>query len=141
MSQRARALVVEGNAGDADLTTQALETSKLHMDIHVVGDGAAVLDHLLREPPHENASLPDLIVLGLSLPEITRREVLAEVRKHERLRTIPVVILASSNAERGIVQRYELGANCYVTKPLDLGAFQSIAKSIEGFWLTAVQRP
>jgi CheY-like chemotaxis protein len=133
--------MVEDNPGDADLTRDTLESGKLTLDISVAVDGAEALDYLLRRGRYTDANLPDLILLDLNLPKMDGRQVLAEVKKHEELQSIPVVILTSSNAERDVVQSYKLGANCYVTKPVDLTAFQSIVRSIEGFWFTVVKLP
>jgi two-component system, chemotaxis family, response regulator Rcp1 len=141
MIQPIRVLLVEDNPGDADLTLETLSTSKLRVEIDVVVDGAEALDYLTRRGRHTGAPSPDLIVLDLNLPRVSGIEVLSEVRRHEHLRAIPIVILTSSDSERDIVQSYRIGANCYVTKPLDLSAFQSIVRTIEGFWLTVVKLP
>jgi chemotaxis family two-component system response regulator Rcp1 len=141
MTRPIRILMVEDNPGDADLTRDTLESGKLTLDISVAVDGAEALDYLLRRGRYTDANLPDLILLDLNLPKMDGRQVLAEVKKHEELQSIPVVILTSSNAERDVVQSYKLGANCYVTKPVDLTAFQSIVRSIEGFWFTVVKLP
>jgi two-component system, chemotaxis family, response regulator Rcp1 len=141
MSQPINVLLVEDNPGDAELTKETLEAGKLHVSINVAIDGTEALSYLLRKPPHEGCELPDLILLDLNLPKLTGGEVLAEIRRHERLRTIPVVILTSSDAEKDIVKSYELGANCYVTKPVGLEAFQEIVRSLEAFWFTVVKLP
>jgi CheY-like chemotaxis protein len=141
VSQPIRVLLIEDNPGDADLTKETLETGKLHVEIHVVIDGVQAVAFLLRAPPYEAAEKPDLILLDLNLPRMDGREVLAEIKKHESLRRIPVVILTSSDAEKDIVKSYELGANCYVTKPVGLEAFQSIVRSVEDFWFTVVKLP
>ncbi len=96
---------------------------------------------MLRKPPYANVELPDLILLDLNLPKMSGQEVLAEIKKHESLRAIPVVILTSSDAEQDIVKSYRLGANCYVTKPVGLEAFQAIVRSVENFWFTVVKLP
>lgn len=141
MSAAIRVLLVEDNPGDADLTRDTLEDSRIHLDITVVVDGVEAIDYLLRRGAHANATTPDLIILDLNLPGMDGRAVLAEARRHTHLRSIPVVILTSSDAERDVVQTYELGANCYITKPVDLSAFQAIVRSIEGFWFTVVRLP
>jgi chemotaxis family two-component system response regulator Rcp1 len=141
MSAAIRVLLVEDNPGDADLTRDTLEDSRIHLDITVVVDGVEAIDYLLRRGAHANATTPDLIILDLNLPGMDGRAVLAEARRHPHLRSIPVVILTSSDAERDVVQTYELGANCYITKPVDLSAFQAIVRSIEGFWFTVVRLP
>ena len=141
MSSAFRVLLVEDNPGDADLTREALEEGKLMVDISVAVDGVQAIDFLLRRPPYETALLPDLILLDLNLPKMGGREVLAEIKKHPALRVIPVVVLTSSDSESDIVKSYELGANCYVTKPVGLQAFQTIVQHVENFWFTVVRLP
>ena len=141
MSSAFRVLLVEDNPGDADLTRDALEEGKLLVDISVAVDGVQAIDFLLRRPPYETALLPDLILLDLNLPKMGGREVLAEIKEHPALRVIPVVVLTSSDSESDIVKSYELGANCYVTKPVGLQAFQAIVQHVENFWLTVVRLP
>ena len=141
MSAPIRVLLVEDNPGDADLTRETLEEGKLKVQIDVAIDGAAALDFLLRRPPYEHVQLPDLILLDLNLPKMGGREVLVEIKKHDELRVIPVVVLTSSDAEIDITKSYQLGANCYVTKPVGLEAFQAIVRSVESFWFTVVRLP
>jgi len=134
-------LLVEDNPGDADLVIETLEQGKLKLDIAVAVDGAQALARLLRQPPFEAVVSPDLILLDLNLPKVTGREVLARIKQEPGLREIPVVVLTSSDAEHDIVRSYQLGANCYVTKPVGLVAFQTIVQAIEGFWFTVVKLP
>ncbi len=141
MSQPLNILLIEDNPGDADLVAETLEQSRLRLDIAVAVDGAQALARLLREPPFEAAPRPDLILLDLNLPKLGGREVLARIKVEPELREIPVVVLTSSDAEHDIVKSYQLGANCYVTKPVGLAAFQSIVQAIEGFWFTVVKLP
>jgi CheY-like chemotaxis protein len=141
MTSAIRVLLVEDNPGDADLTRETLEDGKLFVQIDVVVDGAQALDFLLRRSPFTDALQPDLILLDLNLPKMGGREVLAEIKKHPSLRVIPVVVLTSSDAEQDVVKSYELGASCYVTKPVGLQAFQSIVHAIEKFWFTVVRLP
>ncbi len=141
MTTPIRVLLVEDNPGDAELTRDTLEAGKLVLDIHVVVDGAEAIDFLLQRGAHVGAPIPDLVVLDLNLPKRDGREVLQEIRRHAALRTTPVVILTSSDAEKDIAQGYLLGANCYITKPVDLAAFQQIVRSIETFWFTIVRLP
>lgn len=141
MSKPIRVLLIEDNPGDSELTKDTLESSKLFLEISVAVDGAQAVDFMLRRPPYEHVHVPDLVVLDLNLPKVDGRAVLAEMKRHDSLRTIPVVVLTSSDAERDILQSYALGANCYVTKPVDLQAFQSIVRSIESFWFTVVKLP
>ena len=141
MTTAIRVLLVEDNEADAYLTRETLEASKLHVEIAIASDGVEACDDLLRRPPYADIVLPDLILLDLNLPRLDGRQVLEELRRHEVLRPIPVVILTSSDAERDIAQSYELGANCYVTKPVGLDAFQSIVRTVENFWFTVVKLP
>jgi two-component system, chemotaxis family, response regulator Rcp1 len=141
MTTPIRVLLVEDNPGDAHLTRDTLEQSKLLIEIAVTTDGEDALDYLLSRGSHAGVALPDLIVLDLNLPRLGGREVLAEMKRHEQLRGIPVVVLTSSDAEKDVVMSYKLGASCYVTKPVGLEAFQAIVKSIESFWFTVVKLP
>ena len=134
-------LLVEDNPGDADLTRETLEAGERLLDISVVVDGEQAMDFLLSRHPFARVPTPDLIVLDLNLPRMNGREVLAAIKTHDRLRIIPIVILTSSDAERDIVESYALGANCYVTKPLGLVAFQAVVTTIKTFWFTVVQLP
>lgn len=141
MSLPLQVLLVEDNPGDADLTRESLEDGKLHVDITVLPDGEAALAYLKQQPPYQDARRPDLILLDLNLPRISGREVLAEIKSDPGLRAIPVVVLSSSAAEQDISKCYDLGANCYVTKPVGLAAFQSIVQAVENFWFTIVRLP
>jgi two-component system, chemotaxis family, response regulator Rcp1 len=141
MKQAIRALLVEDNPGDAELTKETLEAGKLYIAIDVARDGVEALEYLSRRARHDSGTLPDLILLDLNLPRLDGRQVLAEIRRDEVLRRIPIVILTSSDAEQDILKSYELGANCYVTKPVGLEAFQAIVRSVENFWFTVVKLP
>jgi CheY-like chemotaxis protein len=134
-------LLVEDNPGDARLTIEALKDAKVRNHLHHVSDGAAALAFLRRSPPHANAPRPDLILLDLNLPRKDGREVLAEIKADEALRRIPVVVLTTSQAEEDILRAYNLNANCYVTKPVDLEQFLRVIKAIEEFWLEVVKLP
>jgi CheY-like chemotaxis protein len=140
MTTPIRVLLVEDNEGDAYLTRQTLEAGKLFVQIDVVSDGLMAVEYLTGriESP---AALPDLILLDLNLPKMSGQEVLAEIHRRPVLARIPVVVLTSSDAERDIATSYELGANCYVTKPVGLTEFQSIVRSVESFWFTVVKLP
>lgn len=134
-------LMVEDNPGDVRLTREALMGAKVWNQVHVVEDGVAALDYLYRRPPYERAVRPDLILLDLNLPRMDGREVLAVIKTDPSLKLIPVVVLTTSQAEEDVLRAYNLNANCYVTKPVDLHQFNRIVQSIEDFWLSVVTLP
>ncbi len=134
-------LLVEDNPGDADLAKEALENSKFANTLYTVEDGVTAMAFLRNEDGYENMPKPDLILLDLNLPKKDGREVLAEIKTDDRLKTIPVVILTSSQAEEDILKSYELHANCYITKPLDLKQFFKVVQSIKNFWMSIVVLP
>ncbi|MFQ5814086.1 MAG: response regulator [Anaerolineae bacterium] len=134
-------LLVEDNPGDARLTVEALKEGKMQNNLHTVGDGVEALAFLRREGKYADAPHPDLILLDLNLPKKDGREVLAEIKGDPHLKRIPVVVLTTSKSEQDILKTYDLHANCYITKPVDLEQFISVAKSIEDFWLTVVKLP
>ena len=134
-------LLVEDNPGDADLAREALENSKVRNNLHVVGDGEAAMAFLRRHGKYAAAPRPDLVLLDLNLPKKDGREVLAEVKADDILKRIPVVILTTSKAEEDILKTYNLHANCYITKPIDLNQFIKVVQSIEEFWFTIVKLP
>jgi CheY-like chemotaxis protein len=141
MTTSIRVLLVEDNPADADLMRETIEASKLHLDLATVKDGVEAIQYLRGEGAFAGAHRPDLILLDLNLPRMNGRQVLASVKSDADLCGIPVVVLTSSGAEQDIVQSYNLGANCYVIKPVDLKAFQSIVKQVESFWFTVVKLP
>jgi len=134
-------LLVEDSPSDVDLTREALEDTKVHNNLSVVGDGVEAIAFLKREGQYANAPHPDLILLDLNLPKMGGREVLAEIKNDPNLRRIPVVVLTTSAAEQDIVESYNLHANCYVKKPVDLDAFIQVVRSIDNFWLAIVKLP
>lgn len=134
-------LLVEDNPADVDLTKETLEFAKLRNRLHAVNDGVEALAFLRRQPPFENAVRPDLILLDLNLPRKDGREVLQELKVDPTLRTIPVVVLTSSDAEKDVIKSYDLGANCYITKPVDLDQFADVVRCIEDFWFVVVKLP
>jgi CheY-like chemotaxis protein len=134
-------LLVEDNPGDARLTEEALKEGKVRNNLHHVRDGVEAMRFLEREGENKDKPRPDLVLLDLNLPRKDGREVLADMRKNPDLRTIPVVVLTTSEAEQDVVRTYELCANCYITKPVDLEKFMTIVRSIEDFWLTVVRLP
>ena len=141
MNRGIEILLVEDNPGDVRLTEEALKEGKILNSLNVVADGVEAMAFLRREGKYSDAPRPELILLDLNLPKKDGREVLAEIKKDQELKSIPVVILTSSAAEQDIVKSYNLHANCYVTKPVDLDQFIHVVKSIEQFWLTVVQLP
>jgi CheY-like chemotaxis protein len=134
-------LLVEDNPADVRLTVEILKETKVRNTLTVGGDGNEALDLLRRTGRYTHATRPDLILLDLNLPKKDGRQVLAEIKADPVLRLIPVVILTSSKAEEDIAQSYNLYANCYVAKPVDLEQFVKVVKSIEDFWLTIVELP
>jgi CheY-like chemotaxis protein len=134
-------LLVEDSPSDADLTEEALSDGKVLNHLHWVEDGVEALAFLRRQGKYTKAPRPDLILLDLNLPKKDGREVLAQIKADPSLKLIPVVILSTSAAERDILKTYELNANCYVTKPIDLEQFISVVKLIEEFWLALVKLP
>jgi chemotaxis family two-component system response regulator Rcp1 len=134
-------LLVEDNPGDVDLALEALEDSKISNKVSVAGDGEEAMAFLHRTGNHAGATRPDLILLDLNLPKKDGRQVLAEIKADDNLKQIPVVILTSSQAEEDILKSYNLHANCFITKPIDLHQFLHVVKAIEDFWLTIVSLP
>ena len=134
-------LLVEDNPGDVVLTQEALEEGKIRNRLTVAEDGVEALALLRREGQYQEAPRPDLILLDLNLPRKDGREVLADIKADEQLRRIPVVVLTTSKAEEDILKTYDLHANCYITKPVDLDQFIEVIKSIDDFWLTVVRLP
>lgn len=131
-------LLVEDNPGDVRLTLEALKEGKVLNTLHVVKDGVEAMDFLLGKNEYPR---PDLILLDLNLPKKDGREVLADIKQNPDLRRIPVVILTTSKAEQDIIKSYDLHANCYITKPVDLNQFIKVVQSIEDFWLTVAILP
>ena len=134
-------LLVEDSAGDVRLTQEALLESKIHNNLYVVRDGDEALRFLQREGEYGDAVKPDIILLDLNLPKVDGREVLAAIKQDDNLKRIPVVILTTSQAEQDIVKSYDLHANCYITKPVDLDQFIVVVQSIQDFWFSIVKLP
>src|SRR5277367_1748635 len=134
-------LLVEDSAGDVRLTQEAFRDANPSIHLHVATDGVEAMAFLRFEKPHGDAPRPDLILLDLNLPRMDGREVLAQIKADSNLKTIPTVILTTSDSEADIVKSYQLAANCYLTKPVQLGAFESLVKSINDFWLTKAKLP
>lgn len=134
-------LLVEDNPGDVRLTKEALKEGKVRNNMSVAADGVEAIAFLRREGQYADAPRPDVILLDLNLPRKDGREVLAEIKADPALKRIPVVVLTTSKADEDIAKSYNLHANCYITKPVDLDQFITIVQSIEGFWLTIVKLP
>jgi chemotaxis family two-component system response regulator Rcp1 len=134
-------LLVEDNPADVRLTQEALKEGKVYNNLHWAKDGVEALEFLHRKGKYAGAPRPDIILLDLNLPKKDGREVLQDIKNDDKLKRIPVVILTTSKAEEDVLKSYNLHANCYVTKPVDLEQFIVVVKSIDMFWLTVVTLP
>jgi CheY-like chemotaxis protein len=134
-------LLIEDSLGDVRLTQEAFRDANTYIHLHVATNGVAAMAFLRREGVHSQAPRPDFIVLDLNLPKMDGREVLARIKKDDSLKTIPTVILTTSEAEADVANSYRLQANCYLNKPVRFDAFESLVKSINDFWLTKVKLP
>jgi two-component system, chemotaxis family, response regulator Rcp1 len=134
-------LLVEDSPGDVRLTQEAFQGANPAVHLNIAADGAEAMEFLNREGKHSKAPRPDLILLDLNLPKMDGRQVLARIKTDSILKTIPTVILTTSDAESDIAKSYQLHANCYLRKPVQLDVFESLVESINDFWLTAVRLP
>jgi len=134
-------LLVEDSPGDVRLTQEAFRDANRSVRLHVASDGVEAMAFLRHEGAYVNAPRPDLILLDLNLPKMDGREVLAQIKEDDTLKTIPTVVLTTSDAEADISKSYQLQANCYLNKPVELDAFEALVKSINDFWLTTVHLP
>ena len=134
-------LLVEDDPGDVLLIQEAFEDNKLHNNLHVVNDGEQAVAYLRREGEYADCPRPDLVLLDLNLPRKDGREVLAEVKADEELRTIPIVVLTTSDAEEDVLRSYQLHANAYVSKPVDFQRFVSVVRQIDEFFVSVVRLP
>jgi chemotaxis family two-component system response regulator Rcp1 len=134
-------LLVEDNPGDVRLTKEALRDAKVRNTMETVPDGVEAMAFLRKEGRYQHSTRPDLILLDLNLPKKSGLEVLKEVKADEDLRSIPVVVLTTSQAEQDIVKSYDLHANAYIAKPVELSQFITVVKAIEDFWLEIVRLP
>src|ERR1700677_141328 len=134
-------LLVEDSPGDVRLTQEAFRDANLSIRLHVATDGVEAMAFLRREGIYAQAPRPDLILLDLNLPKMDGRQVLAHIKEDASLKLIPTVILTTSEAESDIVMSYQLQANCYLSKPVQLDAFETLVKNINDFWLTMVKLP
>jgi chemotaxis family two-component system response regulator Rcp1 len=134
-------LLVEDSPGDVRLTQEAFRAVNPSVYLHVVNDGVEAMVFLRNQGCRANAPRPDMILLDVKLPRMDGRQVLAEIKKDDKLKTIPTVILTTSEAGADVAKSYQLQANCYLTKPVQLDAFEDLVKSINEFWLTTVRLP
>jgi len=134
-------LLVEDNPGDVRLTIEVLRDGKFSNRLNVAADGVEAMNFLHRRAGYSNAQRPDLVLLDLNLPRKDGREVLAEIKTDPALKRIPVVVLTTSSTQIDVLRSYELQANCYITKPVDLAQFTKVVRQIQDFWLTIVQLP
>ena len=134
-------LLVEDNPGDIRLTVEALKEGKVTNNLLIAKDGQEALDILYRKGKYSDSPRPDIILLDLNLPKKDGREVLEEIKTDRDLMSIPVVVLTMSKTEEDILKTYQLHANCFITKPIDMSQFLSIMKLTESFWLTIVKLP
>jgi chemotaxis family two-component system response regulator Rcp1 len=134
-------LLVEDNPGDVRLTREAFREANASIRLHVASDGVEAMAFVRQEGSHADAPRPDLILLDLNLPKMDGREVLAQIKRDDHLKTIPTIILTTSGAQADILRSYQLHANAYVSKPLQLDTFQSLVSSINEFWLTKARLP
>lgn len=134
-------LLVEDSPGDLRLTQEAFKVVNPFIQVHVVNDGVEAMAFLKHQGEYVDSTRPDLILLDLNLPKMDGRQVLAQIKEDDGLKTIPTVILTSSEAEADVVKSYQLQANCYLSKPLHFDAFYSLVKSINDFWLSRVKLP
>jgi CheY-like chemotaxis protein len=144
MTRPIRVLVVEDNAGDVDLIKDTLEASSSPLDIAVVRDGVEAVDYLLRRRRYSDARSappPDFVLLDLNLPKMSGLDVLREARQSESLRSLPIVVITSSDAPHDIDKSYALGASSYVTKPVELAEFQLMMKAVCDFWCRVTRFP
>jgi two-component system, chemotaxis family, response regulator Rcp1 len=134
-------LLVEDSPGDVRLTKEVFREANMDIHLHVASDGLEAMAFLRHEGAYVDTPRPDLILLDLNLPKMDGREVLAQIKQDDKLKTIPTVILTTSESEADIVKSYQLQANCYLSKPVQLEAFETLVKSINDFWLTKVKLP
>lgn len=137
----AEILLVEDNEGDIELTREAFEEAKFRNNLHVAEDGDLALDYLFKRNGYEKAITPDIILLDLNLPSTDGREVLEIIKAEPSLKRIPVIVLTSSQADKDVIESYDLHANCYIVKPVNAMKFMSVVKSVENFWVDIVCLP
>ncbi|RYG01013.1 MAG: response regulator [Chitinophagaceae bacterium] len=141
MKKEVTILLVEDNEGDVVLTVEALKQAEIHNEVVVVRDGEEALNYLFRQGKYSDSSLPDLIFLDINLPRIDGKEVLARIKNDDLLKSIPVVMLTTSDSEKDIRESYAQHANCYITKPVDFNKFMDVVHMINDFWINLVRLP
>jgi CheY-like chemotaxis protein len=134
-------LLVEDSPSDTELTVEALRDFKVRNHVNIVEDGVQAMQFLRRQGPYAEAPRPDLIMLDLNLPRKDGREVLADIKADDQFKTIPIVVLTTSQVEQDILRAYQLNANCYINKPVDFNQFLEVIRAIESFWLFVVTLP
>lgn len=134
-------LLVEDDEGDVLLTKKALANGKIYNSLNVARDGVEAMAFLRQEGEYADVPRPDLILLDLNMPRMDGRETLAQIKQDEDLRSIPVVVLTTSDSDQDILKSYDLQASCYITKPVDLEQFTGIVRAIKDFWFTVVKLP
>ncbi len=137
-------LLVEDNPADQEITRRALEDAKVNNELHVVNDGVEAMEYLRREGKYSDSAdspRPDLLLLDINMPKMDGKQVLDRVKSDEKLRTIPVIMLTTSSHERDVIESYNLGVNAYIAKPVDIGQFINVLKSLEEFWFAMVVLP
>jgi len=141
MKEDVKILLVEDDAGDVELTRKALKTAKMSVNLNVVQDGDAALKYLKRQDPYPDAARPDLVLLDLNLPKKDGREVLRVIKSDPALKSIPVIILTTSESNIDVAKCYDLGTNCYLVKPLGFEDFIKVVHEIDDFWFSLVKLP
>lgn len=141
VSRRVEVLLVEDNPGDIRLTQEAFKEGRILVNLTIATDGVQAIDILNRQGSYTGTPRPDLILLDLNLPKKSGREVLGEIKADNNLKRIPVIVMTTSKAAQDIHWVYDLNANCYITKPVELDEFLNVVRSIEDFWLTIVTLP
>lgn len=137
----AQILLVEDNEGDIELTREAFEDAKFRNDLHVAEDGDIALDYLFKRNGYEDAITPDIILLDLNLPSTDGKEVLETIKAEKLLRRVPVIVLTSSQADKDVIESYDLHANCYIVKPVNASNFMAVVRDVEKFWVDTVCLP
>ena len=141
LGRRVEVLLVEDDPANVDLTREVLQEGQVLVNLCVVEDGVKALAYLRQEGPYQKAARPDVILLDLNLPKMDGREVLSRIKEDDRLKSIPVVVLSTSDTDLDILKMYGSGCNCYITKPVGLEQFTRVVRAIEDFWFTLVKLP